>query len=147
MSAGRDRPEEPVRLVVRACGEEQRVRVAVRAGVPELERPQAVDHELSACGGVPQRAAMLEAGGSLLVGVDLSVAEVADEQVAGKAIERSGGHCEPPRSVELTVLRDARKQVAVEVVGVDEASTLAGDLVRRLGVLLRVRDEDTRTDR
>ena len=65
----------------------------------------------------------------LLVGVDLAVAEVADQQVAAKATEAGRGEREPPRCVELPVLRNPCKQVALKVVSVYEAASLAGDLV------------------
>src|SRR6478609_5012827 len=90
---------------------------------------------------------MLEAGGCFLVGVDLAVAEVPDEQIAGIAAERGRRCRETPGRVELAVLRSSCQQVAGEIVGVDEAAAFAGDLVMLLGVLLRVRDEDARADR
>src|SRR5207248_8283887 len=118
---GRDRAEEPVGLVVDAGGEEQGVRVAVRAGVAELERPEPVDRELAVPRGV-ERAAMLEvAVPHLLVGVDLPIAEVADEQVAAEAAERRRSQGEPPRGVELPALGDPTDELPVEVIHVDEA--------------------------
>src|SRR6185369_8835091 len=105
-----DRAEEPVGLVVDAGGEVQGVRVAVRAGVAELECPEPVDRELPVLCGA-ERAAVLEAAVlHLLVGVDLPVTEVADEQVAAEAAERLRRLREPPRGVELPVLSDAPQE-------------------------------------
>src|SRR5206468_4980875 len=107
-----------------------------------LQRPQAVDRELAAVARA-QRAAMLElAVRHLLVGVDLPVAEVADEQVAAEAAERRRRPREAPRRVQLAVLRHPPEQVAVHAVDVDEAETLAVLLVVTAGLLLRVGDED-----
>src|SRR6476620_11330452 len=110
-----DRAEEPVGLVVDAGGEVQRVRIAVRAGVAELECPEPVDRELPVLCGA-ERAAVLEAAvPHLRVGVDLPVAEVADQQVAAKAAERLRRLREPPRGVELPVLGYPTQELPVEV--------------------------------
>src|SRR5438067_5748227 len=142
----RDRAEEAVRLVVDPGGEEQGLRIAVRSGVAELERPEPVDRELAVRRGV-ERAAVLEvAVRHLLVSVDLPVAEVADEQVASEAAERRGCPGEAPRSVELPVLGDSAEELPVEVVGIDDAEPPAVRLVSRPGLLLAVRDEDAIAD-
>jgi hypothetical protein len=75
-----------VRLVVRAGGEEELVRRAVRARVADGDRPQAVDHELLA-GIVAERAAVREPLVGLGIRIDLTVAEVADEQITREAPE------------------------------------------------------------
>src|SRR5437870_2011644 len=84
---GVDRAEEAVGLVIRAGGEEQ---PAARSGgvvVPELERPQAVDRDRPAVAAA-QLAAVLELPVRQLgIGVDLAVAEVADEEIAAEATE------------------------------------------------------------
>src|SRR5215467_2457167 len=116
----RDRAEEPVGLVVEAGGEVQGVRVAVRAGVAELERPETVDSELAVLRGVECAAMREVAVLQLLVRVDLPVAEVADQQIAAEAAERRRGQREPPRGIELPVLGDAAEELPVEAVGVDD---------------------------
>jgi hypothetical protein len=72
------------------------------------------------------------------VGIDLAVAEVADEDVARETPERRRREREPPRRVELALLRDTCDEVAGEVVRVDEAATLPGDLVSCVSVLFRI---------
>ena len=95
-----------------------------------------------------ERAAVLEvAVRHLLVGVDLPVAEVADEQVAAEAAERRRSPGEPPRGVELPVLGDAAEELPVEVVDVDDAQPTAVRLVVRPGLLLAVGHEDPVADR
>src|SRR5438105_6439773 len=121
----RDRSEEAVSLVVDAGGEEQGLRVAVRAGVAELERPEPVDRELAVRRDV-ERAAVLEvAVRHLLVCVDLPVAEVADQQVAAEAAERRRCPGETPRCAELPVLSHPAEELPVEVVDVDNAEAAA----------------------
>src|SRR5205807_5725082 len=112
---GSDRSEETVHLVVRAGGEEERVRWSIRRrSEPELQRPEAVDRDLLPVR-PPQLSAELEAVRLLLVvvlapavlaavlgrlpvllalvlvlqreHVDPAVAEVADEQIAAEAAE------------------------------------------------------------
>jgi hypothetical protein len=61
--------------------------------------------------------------------VDLTIAEVADEEVTPEAAEAGRREREPPRCVELAVAREASDQVACKIVRVDEAAALAGDLV------------------
>src|SRR3954471_17840606 len=133
---GRDRAEQPVGLVVDAGGEVQGVRVAVQAGVAELERPEPVDRELAVPRGVECAAVLELAVPQLPVGVDLPVAEVADQQVAAKAAERRRGLGDPPRSVELPVLGNATEELPVEVVDVDDAESPPVLLVVRPALLL-----------
>src|SRR5207248_7121366 len=98
-ASGGDLAEEPVGLVVRAGGEVQRLRVAVRAGVAELERPQPVDCDLVAVL-VAEGAVLLEVAVRLLrERVDLAVAEVADQEVAAQASPSCRRERDPPRSV------------------------------------------------
>src|SRR3954469_24300959 len=144
---GRDRAEQPVGLVVDAGGEVQSVRVAVQAGVAELERPEPVDRELAVPRGV-ERAAVLElAVPHLPVGVDLPVAEVADQQIAAEATERRRRPGDPPRGVELPVPGDATEELPVEVVDVHDPEPTAVRLVVRSTLLLRVGHEDPVVDR
>src|SRR5207248_5423951 len=102
-SAGRDLAEETVALAVRPGGEEQRARRPVVPALAELERPETVDRQrLAAC--ASELCAVLEvAVAELGVDVDLPVAEVADEQVAGEGAKARRREREPPRRVELAV--------------------------------------------
>jgi hypothetical protein len=95
-----------------------------------------------------QLAAELEgAARHLIVRGDLAVAGVADEEIAAEATEALGRVGESPRRIQLAATRNARDQVAVEVILIDEAEPLSRDLVLSSGVLLRIRDEDAPGDR
>src|SRR5256712_9008838 len=128
-SSRRDRAEEPVRLVVWTRREEQRAERSVGwAAVSELQRPQPVDRELLPVRG-PEHADQLPCPvGQFLVGADVPVAKVADEQVAAEGAEAGGGHREAPRGIQLAMLRDAREPVPVPVEGGDESQALAREL-------------------
>src|SRR5205807_8276499 len=76
-----------------------------------------------------------------------AVAEVAHDQVAAEPSETRGGERQAPRRVQLAVLRNADEQIPIRVEGVDEAEALAVELISRARALLRVRHEDSRSDR
>src|SRR5205809_6315931 len=80
------------------------------------------------------------------VGVDLAVAEVPDEEVAAERAEARGREGDPPRGVELAVLRDAREQRTARVEDVDEAEALTVLLVVARLLSLRERHEDPVAD-
>src|SRR3954451_12610512 len=112
-----DRAEEPVGLVVRAGGEVEGLRVAVRAGIAELERPKPVDRELLAVLAA-EGAVLLEGAVRLLrERVDLAVPEVADQEIATGVAPPWRRKCEPPGSIERTTRGDALEENAVQVVG------------------------------
>src|SRR2546423_9988030 len=135
-----------MRLVVGTGGEEQRAGRPVVPSLAELERPKPVDRERLAAV-VAQLASVGEVPVVLGVGVDLAVAEVPNEQVAGEAPEGARRQRKAPRSVELAMLGDAAKEIPGGVVDVDEALALACDLVLGVSVLLAIRDEDAVADR
>ena len=83
----------------------------------------------------------------LLVGVDVPVAEVADEQVAAEAAERRRCQGEPPGALSCPCWATRREELPVEVVDIDEAEPSAVRLVVRAALLLRVRHEDPVADR
>src|SRR5207244_8960925 len=148
LSGRSDRPEEAVALAGGAGGEEERVGGAVvgEGSLAELERPQTVDrqHAPSLRAQLPTR---LELPGRLpLEGRDLAVAEVADEEIAAEAAEARRSEREAPRRVQLPVGRHPAEQRAARVELVDEAETLAGDVVVAVGVLLRIGHEDVAAD-
>jgi len=105
-----DRAEEAVGLVVRSSREEE-PRTRTRSSVvSELEGPQTVDRERLVAVTTAELAPVSEVPVLLLfVGVDLTVAEVPDEQVAAEAAEARGSHGDTPWGVQLAVLRDARE--------------------------------------
>jgi hypothetical protein len=77
--------------------------------------------------------------GLRLVGADLPITEVADQQVAAEGAE-PGRRCHrnAPRRVQLTVLGDPADQIAGRIVCIDEAEALVRDLVLGVRVLVRV---------
>src|SRR6266576_3155396 len=96
VGVGVDLAEEPVVLAVRPRGEEQRARRPVVPTLADLERPEPVDRQRFPAR-VAELAAVLEvAVAEFGIGVDLPVAEVADEQVAGDAAEARRREREPP---------------------------------------------------
>src|SRR5205823_3918536 len=66
---------------------------------------------------------------------------------AARPSEARGGERQAPRRVQLAVLRHADEQIPIRVEGVDEAEALAVELISRARALLRVRHEDSRSDR
>src|SRR5919201_6653594 len=130
---GLDLAEQTVALAVRTRGEVQRVgRSRARIPMAELQRPQPVDLQRRAVGGVQlpelDRLAGAARGGQI-EGVNLAVAEIADEKGAAERAESRGRERESPGRVEPAFRGDALEQVAGGVVGVDEAVTDAGDVV------------------
>jgi hypothetical protein len=88
----------------RERGEEERLPRAGGSAVPELERPEPVDRDLPSAV-VAERADALErAVGLRLVGVDLAVAEVPDEQVAAELPERRRRKSDAPGRVQAIAL-------------------------------------------
>ena len=81
------------------------------------------------------------------VGVDLPVAEVADKQVSAEAAEVRRSHGQPPRCVQLAMLRDTGDQHSSRVVDVDEPESLPGNLVLGVFILFPVGHENSRADR
>src|SRR5450432_3939625 len=104
-----DRAEEAVALVVGPGAEEHGTAVAGHA-VPDLERPQAVDRDRLA-GGITNDAEV--AAVRPVVRVDVSVAEVANEQRAAELTEprRCDGHA--PRRIERATGDEPPVQPAV----------------------------------
>src|SRR5262252_7519845 len=115
-----DLAEQAVRLAVWASGEKQFVGLR-RVPVAEPQTPQAVDDDRLATG-LPQLA---EASAAVrVVDVDLTVAEVSNEQITAELAEVRGRKGEPPRRVELAAGHQAAHQSAVVGEHVDEAVPL-----------------------
>src|SRR5262249_27712539 len=127
--AGRNLAEQPVHLVVRAGGEVEIVRVTRPRAVPEADAPEAVDRDRLAVRSLELAFELPLPVRLRLEGGDPAVAEVADEEVAARLAEVVRRHRQPPRRVQMPVLRDARDQGAARRVLVDDAAALAGGLV------------------
>src|SRR5262249_44045506 len=123
MSAIRgDLAEQAVRLAVGARGEEQFVGLR-RVPLAGPQTPPAVDDDGLAIG-LPQ----LAAAGAVIrvVDVDVTVAEVSNEQITAELAEVRRREGEPPRRVELAAGHQAVNQSAVVSEYVDEAVPLSG---------------------
>src|SRR5215467_4292827 len=89
-------PEQAVRLAIRSGGEEE---LACLGGVPvaEHEAPEPIDDDRLAVR-LPQLA-QVRAGG-WTVGVDVSIPEVADEQIPAEPAETGRRQGQAPRRIE-----------------------------------------------
>src|SRR6202022_2586879 len=139
LSNAGDRSEEAVLLLADTGREVKRVggreRSAARAAVAEADPPQTIDLDRGA-GLVPKGSD--EAPGPGAVGVDVSVAEVANQQRPAEGPEVFGCDREPPRRVQLSVPDEPPQGVAVLVEDVDEAEAGAGLVIMLVRLLHRV---------
>src|SRR5262249_45706510 len=142
LPARRDTSEDAVRPVARARGEVQRGRRTGRAVVAEREPPQALDLDRPAAGEPEGTVRLPVSVGLPLVGVDLPVAEVADEKVAADVAEHRRRHRHAPRRVERALAGHTAEQVSAGVEHVDEAEPRARNVEPLRLVLLRVGDEE-----
>jgi hypothetical protein len=78
--------------------------------------------------------------------VDLTVAEVTDEERATESPEVRGCHGESPRSVEVVATRHPRHERPIGIERVDEPPAFPDDLVLRIRVLLGEGDVDPGAD-
>src|ERR1700736_256268 len=143
-----DRSEEAVLLLADTGREVEgvggRERSAARAAVAEADPPQTIDLDRGA-GLVPK--ASDEPPGPGAVGVDVSVAEVADQQGAAECPEVFGCEGKPPRRVQLSVLNEPAQQVTVHVEDVDEAEPGSGLVIVLVRLLHRVSHVQPATQR
>src|SRR5215470_3878317 len=113
-----ERAEQPVRLVVRSGGKEQR-RLGSRVGiVTEGQSPQAVDLQWPPIRAVQHAAALVLAVAQRIrrvVSVNAAVAEVADQQVVAELAETSRRYRQSPWGVERPARGDPADQDAVGV--------------------------------
>jgi hypothetical protein len=71
--------------------------------VPELQRPQAVDRERLSVGASKLAAVLELSRGRFSVGVDVPIAEVANEEIAAEASEVRRSEGKPPLSQQRTL--------------------------------------------
>src|SRR5262249_24843628 len=134
---GLNGPEQAVRIVIHAGGEEQRIRVPARVAVAERQRPQIGDGERVA---VVIRELTEKSAVPRLVSEEVAVPVVADEEVAAEWTEVRRSQDEPPGRVERALGSEAPEQVAANVVYVDETLPLAGNLLVPVFSLMGVGD-------
>src|SRR5262249_21778716 len=93
------RPEQPVRLFLRACGEEQRGLRSSSSTVTELKRPQTVDPQLRSICAVQEATKpclAVSAGMVHVEGLNSTIAEVADQEIATELPKAGRCHCQAP---------------------------------------------------
>ena len=112
-----------------------------RIAVPRDRRSKAPSSRRLQRAGVDERPAR-----GRLVRVDPAIAEVAHEQIPAEGPEVIGDLRPAPRRVQISTARHATEEATAPVELVDEATSGAGGLVLRRGVLLRVRDEHGAAD-
>ena len=124
------------------------VKNKVLVGPAPAPLPNARPHRPSILIGLPLASGKLAGGCESvratlreLEGIDPAVAEVSDQQVATELPEVAGCHGNAPGRVERPSRRDPLEQVAAGVEDVNEAETLACDVIVLGGVLLGVGDE------
>src|SRR5207302_9333618 len=123
------RAARSVRSVVRpGCGVMGR-RGTGSAVVAEPDAPEAVDRDRPSGRVAEATRACPRSIGLLRVGVDLAVAEVADQQIAAEGTEVRRRACDAPGCVELAVRRDPCDQLAAGVECIDHAKALMVHLV------------------
>ncbi len=116
---GVDLAEEAVGFIVDAGGEVYGVRVETVDAVPGLEGPEMiVDQGLAVC--AVDRAEEHVRG--CVIGEDLAVAKVADQQIVAERAEVGGGDDDSPGGEERAVACDAAEEVAARIVLIDEAA-------------------------
>ena len=81
-----------------------------------------------------------------IVDVDVSVAEIADEQIVAEVAEVGGRLHHAPGGVELALRHEALLQLAIGGVDVDEAEAGALDIVFGVGILLGIADVELAAD-
>src|SRR5262245_41968488 len=131
--------EEAVLLAVRTGSEVDGVGLAAGASVADLQRPQPVDQD-SLSLGIDDLAEELARVG--IKGVDATVSEIADQDVAGKLAEARWRLHDAPRRIETAALGEARKHVPPEIKSIDEAAAVSKNAVMLRGVLPRIGDEE-----
>src|SRR2546427_7094899 len=110
--------------------------------VAELQGPQAVDSQRSSRARV-ELAALLRLAPPLglreIEGVDLAVAEVADQQITREESEAGGCLGQTPRGVQAAARGNAAEEAAGRIGGNDEAAAPPGHVIVREGILQPVR--------
>src|SRR5581483_7492147 len=126
--------EQAVSLAIGPGGEDELVGPG---GVPvaETQAPQAVDDGRPAVD--PAQLAQVRAG-DRVVGVDVAIAEVTDEQRSAEPAEAGRGQSEPPWRVQRAPGGQPAQERAVVGEDVHESVTRAGHVIFAVGVWLRI---------
>ena len=100
--------------------------LAAVVAVSGTKRPEAGDHDVLAIG-IGEGSQPLTAAG--VVGIDLTVAEVADQQCLAERAEGVGRNREPPGRVQGSAFDEAGHQPALERKDIDVAVACSGHVV------------------
>src|SRR6266699_5134377 len=129
--------EEAVLLTVRPGSEVDGIGVTAGASVADPQTPQPVNQDLLPLG-IDNRAE--ELAGTGIESVDATVAEIADQNRAGKWAEARRSLRQAPRRIEMPVLGESGKHVTAEIKSIHDAVGMPGDVVMLRCVLHRVGD-------
>src|SRR5258708_35009347 len=103
---------------MRAGGEKSRVGTkisATRGVASDTKAPQPVDDD---CLSVGVTHLVDKLAGGQIVGVDMTVAEISNQQLIGECPETGGRQGHAPRRIELAVLDEAMKRLTTKIEGV-----------------------------
>src|SRR6266567_7415216 len=123
--------EEAVLLTVRTGSEVDGIGATAGASVADPQTPQPVNQDHLSLG-IDDRAEELTGTG--IESVDATVAEVADQNRAGKLAEARRSLRQAPRRIEMPVLGESRNHLTAEIKSIHEAVRMASDVVMRLRI-------------
>src|SRR5215475_2134913 len=116
--------------------------LSLHDALPIYQRPQPVNHKRLALV-VPQRPEELP---PRIEGVDVPIAEIANEDRAAEPAKGEGGLRDAPRRIQRPLAREAPQQLPVGVEHVDKAMARPRHVVAFVLTLLRVGDEEIAVD-
>ena len=143
---GADATENAAALSAGTRGEVERVLVAAVGAIAKVDRPEPGKDDVGA-GGILQ-CAQIGAGGGI-VGVNETVAEVADQECVGIFAEGSRSDGEAPRRIQLAARAawdEGLERAAGSVKDTDIAVAIAADIEEPGGVLFGVGDIEAAID-
>jgi hypothetical protein len=109
---------------------------AALSTVADRESPQSIDHD-GGVGDVLKGTVGGERGE--VEGIDLAIAEVADQQIAGDGSEARGRNRQTPWRIQWTLSGNSSEETSIGVEGVDKAVARSRDIVMFRGVLQGIR--------
>ena len=131
--------EDPILFVVWSGCEVDGVGVAAISAVAHLQRPKPIDDK---CLTVKIANLIDESARLWIVGIDLTVAEVADPQRPAELSESGRRHRHTPRRIKLAMLCESLQEVTLEIEDIDDAMTHTGYVVVLCRVLYGVSDKE-----
>src|SRR5262245_5073395 len=132
--------EDAVLLSVRTSREVDRVGGTAGASVADVKGPQPVDQDRLSLG-VDDLAE--ELARVRIEGVDTTVPEIADQNVAGKLAEARRSLHHTPRRIEMVARGESREHVTSEIKRVHKSAAVSGNAVTLRRVRTRIGAEET----